>query len=309
MTRLLFSARPGLWPAWQAPLRAALAEAGATAELTDDAPPATVDYIAWAPGGVTDFTPFSRLRAVFGLWAGVERIAPNPTLTVPLTRMVDPGLTAGMREWVAGHVLRHHLGIDAHLRGQDGVWRQGDVPPLARDRSVGILGLGALGAACARALADLGFRVSGWARRDKAIPGVACHHGAAGLDTVLARADILVLLLPLTAATENLLDARRLARLPRGAVVINPGRGGLIDDDALLDALDAGRIGHATLDVFRIEPLPPDHPFWAHPRVTVTSHIASETRPATAAAVIAENLRRAKAGEPLLNLVDRAAGY
>jgi glyoxylate/hydroxypyruvate reductase A len=118
-----------------------------------------------------------------------------------------------------------------------------------------------------------------------------------------------VTLLPLTPETENLLDAARLALPARGAALINPGRGPLIDDDALLAALDTGRIGHATLDVFRTEPLPRDHPYWAHPRVTVTPHVASATRPATAAQVIVENIRRAEAGEPLLHLVDRARGY
>jgi glyoxylate/hydroxypyruvate reductase len=310
MTLLLFSARPGLWEVWAPALRDALAQAGVAADLVAGAAPETVDYIAWAPRGpVQDFTPYTRLRAVFGLWAGVEAIAPNPTLTVPLTRMVDPGLTEGMRDYVLGHVLRHHLGMDAHVLGQDGVWRGGTIPPLARDRTVGVLGLGALGAACAAALAGLGFRVLGWARTAKTIPGVACHHGEAGRDAVLAAAEILVLLLPLTPATETLLDAARLARLPRGAVIVNPGRGGLIDDAALIAALDAGQIGHATLDVFRTEPLPPGHPFWAHPRVTVTPHIASETRPESAARVIAENLRRAEAGAPLLHEVDRKVGY
>jgi glyoxylate/hydroxypyruvate reductase len=126
---------------------------------------------------------------------------------------------------------------------------------------------------------------------------------------VLARAEILVLLLPATPSTDGLIDAARLARLPRGARLINPGRGTLIDDAALLAALDEGRVGHATLDVFREEPLPPEHPYWAHPRVTVTPHIAAETRPATAAAVIAENIARVEAGEPLLHRVDRTLGY
>ena len=138
---------------------------------------------------------------------------------------------------------------------------------------------------------------------------MACHHGADGLRTVLGRSEILVLLTPHTAETENLIDADRLSLLPRGAVMLNPARGALIDDDALLAALDDGRIGHATLDAFRTEPLPPDHPFWSHPKVTVTPHIASATRPETATRVIAENVRRGEAGEPFLHLVDRSAGY
>jgi glyoxylate/hydroxypyruvate reductase A len=141
------------------------------------------------------------------------------------------------------------------------------------------------------------------------VDGIACHHGAAGLDAALSGAQIVVLLLPRTPETENVLNARTLDLLAPGACVINPGRGPLIDDAALLAALDSGQVGHATLDVFRTEPLPPDHPFWAHPKVTVTPHIASETRPKSAARVIAENIRRGEAGEPLLNLVDRGKGY
>jgi glyoxylate/hydroxypyruvate reductase A len=222
--------------------------------------------------------------------------------------MVDDGLTEGMVEWVVGHVLRHHLGMDQDILRRDAKWEP-HIPPLARDRKVGVLGLGALGGACAQALAGLNFDVAGWSRRPKEIAGVASYNGDEGLATVLARSEILVLLLPRTPQTENLLNAGTLALLPKGAVVINPGRGPLIDDDALLAALDAEQIGHATLDVFRTEPLPAGHPFWAHPGVTVTPHIASETRPDSASRVIAENIRRGEAGEPFLHLVDRDAGY
>ncbi len=306
---ILFAAGDAQWQVYEQPLRTALGRAGITATLATDLPPAEVDYIVYAPGSaVQDFTPFTRARAVLNLWAGVEKITGNPTLHIPLTRMVDHGLTQGMVEWVTGHVLRHHLGMDTHILHQDGVWRP-EVPPLAHDRRVSVLGLGQLGSACARMLADLGFATTGWSRRPKQIDGVRCLSGEDGLRTALACADILVLLLPLTPETENLLDARRLALLPQGAVIVNPGRGALIDDAALLAALDSGHLGHATLDVFRIEPLPADHPFWAHPRVTVTPHIASETRPETAAQVIAENIRRGETGEPLLHVVDRSAGY
>ena len=233
----------------------------------------------------------------------------NRTLTAPLCRMVDPGLTEGMVDYVTGHVLRHHLGLDAILAHQDGIWRAGSVPPLARERRVGMLGLGALGAACARALVGLGFAVSGWSRRQAEVPGVACHTGADGLLEVLATSDIVVTLLPATPETTDLLDAARIAAMKPGAVLINPGRGTLIDDAALLAALDTGHLAHATLDVFRTEPLPPGHPFWSHPRVTVTPHIAATTRAETSAPVIAENVARIVEGRDLLYRVDRAAGY
>ena len=306
MTGLLFSAPAGDWAQWRAPLERACAGLGV--EVSDRMDPEAVDYVAYAPGGgLTDFGRFPRLKAVLSLWAGVERIVGDPTIRVPLCRMVDPGLKAGMVEYVTGHVLRHHLGIDAHLKRQDGVWRGGLVPPLAADRRVGILGLGELGAAAGRALAGLGFDVAGWSRRPKADLPFPALSGEDGLAEVLGRSEILVLLLPATPATEGLMNADRLARLPAGAVLINPGRGRLVDEAALLAALD--RLGHATLDVFRVEPLPPEHPFWSHPKVTVTPHIASATRPATAAQVVAENIRRAEAGEPLLYQVDRAQGY
>ncbi|MCT8328359.1 2-hydroxyacid dehydrogenase [Albidovulum sediminis] len=306
-----FAAGKDIWPEYRDAIRAASAKRGLAVNLSDSAPdPAAVDYIVYAPTeSLSDFGPFTRCKAVLSLWAGVERIAPNPTLTQPLCRMVDDGLTEGMVEWVTGHVLRHHLGMDAHILGQDGVWRHGVKPPLARDRRVTILGLGELGTSCAKALAQLNFPVTGWSRTEKAIEGIACLSGEAGLAEALARADILVTLLPRTAATENLMNAERFACMPMGSFLINPGRGALIDDDALLAALDAGRIAQATLDVFRVEPLPPGHPFWAHPKVTVTPHVAADTRTATAAGVVAENIRRGEAGEPFLYLVDRKLGY
>ncbi|HHL21825.1 MAG TPA: glyoxylate/hydroxypyruvate reductase A [Aliiroseovarius sp.] len=297
------------WRRWQGPLQAAFAQAGLRVELAHDLPPAEVDYIIYAPSsGLDDFTPFTRARAVLSLWAGVERIVGNPTLTQPLTRMVDPGLREGMREYVTAHVLRLHLDTDRDVCRRDAAW-QPYLPPLARDRHVGILGLGELGQACAQALAGLGFQVSGWSQRPKRLDGVDSLTGADGLQSVLSRADFLVTLLPQTPGTENIVNARTLAMLPKGAVVINPGRGPLIDDTALLAALDAGHLRHAVLDVFRTEPLPADHPYWVHPKVTVTPHVASATRPETASAVLAENVRRAEAGAPLLYLVDRQRGY
>lgn len=308
---ILFAAGPANWADYQAPLAEALARAGIDAELTDKAAdPARVDYIVYAPvADLQDFAPYVNCRAVLSLWAGVERIVGNRSLTQPLARMVNDELTEGMVEYVVGHVLRHHLGMDAHIHGQDGVWRNDVLPPLARERKVTVLGLGALGAASARALAGLNFAVTGWSRSPRDIPGIRCLSGAAGLEAALSGAEIVVLLMPYTAETDNLMNAGRLALLARGAAIINPGRGPLIDDAALLAALDQGQVGHATLDVFRTEPLPKDHPYWRHPRVTVTPHIAADTRVPGACAVLVENIRRGEAGEPFLNLVDRARGY
>ena len=307
---VLFAGAPGDWDTYGAHLQAALDAAGIAARLSQTCDrPEAVDYIVYSPGGdLSDFTPFTGLRAVLSLWAGVETIVTNPTLTQPLCRLVDPGLTEGMVEWVCGHVLRHHLGMDRHVLGQDGQWRAGTAAPLARDRRVSVFGLGALGMAAANALAGLNFDVAGWSRGAKTAD-FPTHTGAEALHTALARTDIAVLLLPLTAATEGVIDAAALAALPRDAVLINPGRGALIDDAALLAALDTGHLAHATLDVFRTEPLPPDHRFWTHPKVTVTPHIAAMSRPTSATRAIAENIRRGQAGLPLLHLVDRARGY
>ncbi|MCA0964250.1 2-hydroxyacid dehydrogenase [Salipiger bermudensis] len=310
MTNILFAAGPALWAEYETALRTALDATGLDYRLVCEANPESVDYVVYAPASkLQDFTPYTRLKAVLNLWAGVEKITGNPTLTAPLARMVDDeGLTQGMVEYVTGHVLRHHLGMDAYIANPEKAWRP-VVPPLAGERPVGILGLGTLGLACAEALRGLGFPVTGWSRSPKTAPGITTLHGSDGLSRTLERAEILVLLLPDTPATRDLLDAERLAQLPRGAVIVNPGRGALIVDDALISALDSGQLAHATLDVFRTEPLPAEHPFWAHPKVTVTPHIASETRVPSASRVIAENIRRGEAGEPLLHLVDRDAGY
>lgn len=306
---ILFAARPDSWVEYEQPLRTALEKTGVSYSLSTEFPPEEVDYIIYAPNSeVQDFTPFTRAKAVLNLWAGVEHVAPNPTLDIPLARMVGGGLTEGMVEWVTGHTLRHHLGMDAHIVNPSNHWKPSP-PPLAYERSVTILGLGELGRACATALAGLGFAVSGWSRSPKMIEGVTCHHGDSGLKDAIQDAEIIILLLPNTSATENTLNAETLALTAPGAFVINPGRGTLIDDDALLAALESGQIAHATLDVFRKEPLPADHPYWSHPKVTVTPHIASDTRPGPASEVIAENVRRGEEGAPFLHLVDRSAGY
>ena len=307
--KILFSANEENWKRYKAPLQDALDDKSLDYELGTTITPSEVDYIVYAPSSsLQDFSPYAKLKAVLNLWAGVEGVTNNKTLKVPLARMVDSGLTDGMVEWVTGHTLRHHLGIDKHIHGQDGIWRS-YVPPLAKDRVITILGLCTLGTACGIALKRLGFNVRGWSRREKRVDGIQCFYGDEQIDSSLMDADIVVLLLPDTPLTQNILNKHTLNLLKRGAFVLNPGRGPLIDDDALLAALDSGQIEHATLDVFRIEPLPQNHQYWSNNKVTVIPHKASETRPKTASQVIAMNIERAENGQELLYLVDRENGY
>lgn len=306
MLTALWSAPQDLWPRWQAAIEH---ELSGIARVVHEAPdPTAIDALIHAPNpDFTDFAPYQQAGLVQSLWAGVEHIISNRSLTQPLARMVDPSLREAMVEYCLGWAMRQHLGMDRHK--QDGIWRPDATPPLARDRRVTVLGTGALGGAVAQCLAKLGFDVTGWSPSGRAVEGVHVLAGADGLDTALRRAEILITLLPDTPQTHDLLDSRSLALLPPGAAIINPGRGTVIDDAALIAALDSGHLDHAVLDVFRTEPLPPEHIFWAHPKVTVTPHVAAETRPHSAAKTVAENLRRLRDGRPLLYLVDRQRGY
>ena len=309
--RILFSAESRLFPEWRTTLAEALDDAGLTARIdTSCGDPASYDYVICSPGGpVRDFRSFTRLKAVLSMWAGVEPLITNPTITCPIARMVDPGMIEGMTEWVTGQVLRHHLHMDRLLAARPGEWLKQHGPPLARNRTVAILGLGELGSAAAAALARLGFRVTGWSRTPRTVPGIRCLSGRDELPAAIADAEIISLLLPHTPQTENIVDAAFLSGCRPGTVLLNSGRGALINDQDLLAALDQGIIANATLDVFREEPLPTNHPFWAHPKVSIWPHIASDTHPDTAAAVLVENIRRGESGEPFLHLVDRSRGY
>ena len=309
---VLFAGAPRLRATWLPALKSAFDSAGMQVRvILETDRPQDVSYILYSPGGtIEDFSIYPRLKAVLSLWAGVEEIVLNPTIRVPLTRMVDGNLTQSMVEYVVGHALRYHLGIDRYLLVQDGEWRQASLlPPLASERTVAFLGLGELGGTCATTLASLGFQVIGWSRRPKSVDGISTEHGASGLYRTLQSAGILVLLLPLTPSTKNILGHREFAHLPKGSRLINPGRGQLIDDCALLAALDSGRLEHATLDVFREEPLPPDHAFWRHPGITVTPHIAADTTPESASHVVAENVRRGETGLPFIHVVNRDLAY
>lgn len=277
----------------------------------DTGPPESIDYaLVWAsPDRMLHELP--NLRVVFSLGAGVDHlVGPEVPEHLPLVRMVDPALTEGMVEYVLYQVLRHHRHMPAYERQQrDREWIVHD-QRRPGERRIGILGLGQLGSACARALHALGFDVAGHVRTPRAaVDGILVYAGERELDAFLARSDILVCLLPLTSATRDILNRDLFARLPAGAVLINAARGAHLVEEDLLLALGEGRLAHAVLDAFRTEPLPAGHPFWNHPHVTVTPHVASLTNPVTGARRVAEGIRADLAGEPLPNRVDRSRGY
>jgi glyoxylate/hydroxypyruvate reductase A len=269
---------------------------------------------AWKPpAGV--LATFPNLAAIFSLGAGVDHLLHDPNLPhVPLVRIVDPDLTARMVEYVLLHTLMVHRRQRLYDAQQcERVWLDHD-QPSASEVSVGIMGLGRLGLAAAAALRQIGFRVLGWSRTRKDIPGVECSHGEAGLDAFLAQSEILVVLLPLTPATEGLLNLALLRKLKRdgalaGAYLINAGRGRLQIDDDILAALDEGSLAGATLDVFPEEPLPAASPLWAHPRVTITPHNAAASDARYLVINVLAQIDRFERGEPMENVIERTRGY
>ncbi len=253
---------------------------------------------------------FPNLKAIFSLGAGVEDLLADPALPdLPLCRMVDPSLEAAMCSFLLAVVLHYHREFDRFEREQRRArWRTRLPRPEAATR-VGVMGLGALGRPVAERLRDAGFAVRGWSRTRKSIAGVASYAGRAERDAFLRELDILLCLLPLTPETEGILNAGLFARLPRGAVVVNVGRGRHLVEQDLVDALDRGHLRGAWLDTFREEPLPPEHPFWRRPGIRITPHVAAYVQPESGAAVVAENIRRLHKGLALLHRVDRRRGY
>ena len=312
---LLFAA-PG-WDAgpWRKRLAALLPDrAIVTPETLVDR--AAVRYAAvWRhPPGSLAHLP--RLEAIFSLGAGVDAILADPNLpVVPIARIVDPDLTARMSEWVVLNCLMHLRQTRRYERQQrEREWDDDPDQPAAGDVRVGILGFGELGRDAARKLATIGFPVAAWSASPKSAPGVAYFDGPAGLDAMAARTDILVCLLPLTAATRGILNASLFARLARdgrlgGAILINAGRGGLQVEADIVAALDSGALKGASLDVFETEPLPPDSPLWRRPEVFVTPHNSAISHPDSVARAIAEQILAHERGEPLRHVVDRARGY
>ncbi len=277
--------------------------------------PETIRFAAvWKPEpGALARLP--KLEAIFNLGAGVDALLGDPSLPdVPIARIVDPDLTARMTEWVSLHVLLHHRRVPALAAAQAArIWADLD-QPAASALSVGIMGLGELGRDAAEVLGRLGFRVSGWSRTARHLPGVRCHAGTEGLDAFLAETDVLVVLLPATPETRGLLSLDLFRKLRRtghigGAVLINAGRGALQIEADIVAALDEGTLAAASLDVFEVEPLPQNSPLWTHPKVIVSPHAAADSDPDALAAQVIAGIRAIERGEAPAHLVDRRRGY
>ncbi|MGF1630904.1 MAG: 2-hydroxyacid dehydrogenase [Kiloniellaceae bacterium] len=297
-------------PWWRDTLQSLLPEV--EVRLWDDpGDKSKVEYaVVWQPppGGLKTFP---NLKVIVSMGAGIDHVLRDPELPrhLPIIRTVGPDLRQRMREYVLLHVLRFHRRlpeIEASFTRRE--WNQ-LITPVAPDRPVAVLGLGNMGADCARHLVHLGFEVHGWSRRPKNVEGVICHSGPGGLAGLLKRVEILVCLLPLTPETTGILNKDLFAQLPEGACVINAGRGQHLVEEDLIPALDSGRLGGATLDVLHVEPAAEDHPFWAHPKILLTPHIASLIDPAVGSRLIAGNLKLFMAGRPVPDMVDVAQGY
>lgn len=273
----------------------------------DDGDPLAVRYaLVWKPPAGF-FVPYRNLELVINLGAGVDSLLGRTDLPdVPITRLFDPNMARMMASFVQMAVLRHARDIAKFERARAWTYIH---PRDPMGIKVGVMGLGELGGRAAAELSRHGFEVHGWSRTPKQIAGVKCGAGDAALDGFLGQLDILVCMLPLTPATTGLLDAGRFAALPPGAAFINVARGAVVDEPALIAALQSGHVAEATLDVFATEPLPPEHPFWAMDTVLITPHLASIALPASSAAEIAANIHRVRSGEPVLHRIDPARGY
>ena len=277
--------------------------------VLEPGPAVEIAVVANPPPGALQGLP--RLAFIQSLWAGVEKLLADDTLPagIPLARMVDPAMNEAMPQTALWAVLGLHRGffqVQAQQRRRE--WRQ-PMQPRAGEWRVLVLGPGELGGRVAQGLAAQGYAVTGYSRSPAALPGIACVRGEAALAAALGAADTIVNLLPLTSATRGFFDAARLAQCKLGAGLVNLARGAHVVEADLLAALDSGRIGHAVLDVFQVEPLPPAHPFWGHERVTVLPHVAAQTDARSAAAIVAANLRAWRAGREPAHLVARERGY
>jgi glyoxylate/hydroxypyruvate reductase A len=270
------------------------------------------DYaVVWSPPEAM-LPELAQVKAIFNTGAGVDallRFGDAIPREVPIIRLGDAGMAVQMAEYVTYSVLRYFRRFDEYeAQARAGLWAplpqhtKGDFP-------IGVLGMGVLGTRVLEALAPFGFPLRGWSRSEKRMPGVQCYHGSDGLDTFLRGSRVLVCMLPLTPETSNLVDRTNMGKLPAGAFIINVARGAHLAEPDLLSLIKSGHIAAATLDVFRNEPLPAQHPFWQEPRITITPHISALTLRRESVQQIAEKIRKLEKGEPVADIVDRNQGY
>ncbi|MDZ3826592.1 2-hydroxyacid dehydrogenase [Pseudomonas monsensis] len=272
--------------------------------------PTDIKYLAaWqAPEDLQTLLP--NLQVLFALSAGVDqldlsRIPPS----LPVVRLLDPGITQGMCEYASFAVLGLHRDMLRYRQQQIARCWQAHLLQPAHKRRVGVMGLGTQAQQILATLQPLGFALKGWARSAHRIAGVECFAGREQLPAFLSQCDIVMCVLPLTEQTRGILDRELFRQLPRGAALINMGRGGHLVEEDLLEALDNGQLSGAVLDVVQKEPASADHPFWDHPQILLTPHIAAMTQPESAFGVLLENIRCFERGEPMTGQIDRNKGY
>ena len=270
------------------------------------------DYaVVWQPPEAM-LPDLANVKAVFVTGAGVDALLKHGEALprhVPLIRLGDAGMAIQMAEYVTHSVLRYFRRFDEYeTQARAGQWSP--LPQYHKeDFSIGVLGMGMLGSRVLEALAPFGFPLRGWSRTEKSMEGVQCFHGAQGLDTFLRGTRVLVCMLPLTPDTNNLIDRSNMSKLPQGAYLINVARGAHLAEPDLLNLIKSGHIAAATLDVFRNEPLPAQHPFWQEPRITITPHISALTLRRESVQQIAEKIRKIEDGQLVDGIVDRNLGY
>lgn len=295
--------------AWQATLQAALPDLNFLVGPACDRPEAVDVALVWTPPP-QGLRAFPNLKAVLSLGAGVDQLRlAELDPRVPVARLIDDTLTQRMVEYCLTAVLYFHRNMHLHAANQAQRQWTFIAPVSASARRVLVLGLGELGSAVASTLVQQGFQVTGWSRRPKQIVGADCCHGEEALAQALGTCDVVINLLPLTAQTAGLLNREFFARLRPQACLVQVGRGGHLVEEDLLAALEQGQLAGAFLDVFGIEPLPTDHPFWNHPFLRLTPHVASLSDPDQSATSVVENIRRAMLGADLQHAIDRALGY
>lgn len=308
--RILLYRADGVIDPWVRDFAAAMPHAQTVAWREGERVDACDYAVIWAPTPAL-LDQLSQVKAIFLMGAGVDALLKfgDALPGVPIIRLGDAGMGIQMAEYVAHAVVRYFRRFDEYERlARSGEWK----PLPAQDRdgfTVGVMGLGKLGVPVIDTLRHFGFPVRGWSRSPKELPGVECFAGAEGLGDFLQGTRVLVCMLPLTPETSNLLDRARLSMLPKGAYLINVARGAIVAEPDLLALIQSGHLAGATLDVFRNEPLPPQHPFWLEPRISITPHISALTVRLDAVRQIAEKIAALEQGQPVDDVVDRNRGY